>query len=112
VKPDIVDVLAIMQMKAEARALYEEIDRRVSEIAEEYGEGRFDYELPDDLRVDGSQVAFVDQLHEDGGFIKFEIVDNVAALQSGKVLYTSAAFKPLAFSARSLKRRPKSLVTK
>jgi hypothetical protein len=104
-KPNLEHVLSILEMKERASRLYDEIDSRVAEIAEEFGAGRFDYDL-EGVHVN---MDFADAQRDKGRFLKFEIVDNVAELTSGATVWKSAGIKPISFSARALKRCPKSL---
>lgn len=108
-KPNLEHVLSILEMKEQASRLYDEIDARVAEMAEEFGAGRFDYDLDTNtVGVDFPAILLVKQ-REKGQFLKFEIVDNVAELVAGETVWKSAGIKPLSFSARALKRCPKSL---
>lgn len=102
-KPDIETVLRIIRMKREAQELYEEVDKEIAKIKENYGSARFDYDL-EELPAD-----MVDDMKADGRWLKFEIVDNLAEMNAGESVWTSATFKPLTFSSKSLKRCPESL---
>lgn len=109
--PNLIDILNIMERKAEAVAALDEIDKEIQLMLEVYGSGRFDFDLlafvdeksPD--RVSGFERALL----EDGHYIKFELVDNVELLKAGQTVWKSAALKPASFVAQSLKRRPASL---
>jgi len=102
-KPKLEHVLAILEKKEQASKLYDEIDARIAELVDEFGAARFDYDL------DEAQHVNVDAQREKGQFLKFEIVDNVAELSTGETIWKSVTFKPVSFSSRALKRRPKSL---
>lgn len=93
-KPEIKEVLEIQAMKEDANRIYEEIDIRVSRIKDEFGAGRFDYELPEG---------------ENTPYLKLEITDNIKELSEGGSVWKSTIFKPVAFSTRGLKRCPASL---
>ena len=103
-KPDIIDVLEILKMKADASKLYGEIDIRVEAMMAEFGAARFDYDLgefQDSVGVDA-----------DAAYLKFEIEDNISALTEKGVLWKSASFKAVSFSSGFLKRCPASLKVK
>lgn len=107
-KPDMIDVLTVMMMKAEVARLYEEIDKRVLAMKEEFGAGRFDYEIG--LIEEESDIAeFAHELKDKGEYFKFEIEDNLTKLQSGESIFKSVSMKPLSFSSRTLKHCPESL---
>ena len=107
-KPNTQDVLQIMEMKAQAAVLYEEIDRRITEIKAQYGVGRFDFDLEEFLdEYDGN--AYDERIMDNGRYLKLEIKDNAQALQNGEAVFTSVSFKPVSFSTSSLKRCPESL---
>jgi hypothetical protein len=110
-KPEVVDVLKIIAMKQRAKELYEKIDEAVLELAEEFGAGRFDYDLnlvpPQD--EDSELFDVVIDYKSLGQYMKFEIVDNLEKLEAGESVFTSASIKPVSFSSRSLKNIPKSL---
>ena len=92
-KPELKDVFEILEMKEQAAKLYEKIDARLLEIKNEFGEGRFDFELGE-----------VDKL-----YLKFEIIDNVRLLAEGETVWKSTGIKPVSFSSGYLKNKPKSL---
>ena len=106
-KPNVSDILEIVQMKAEATALYEKIDKRTAEIMTEFGAGRFDYDLNQAAKNNYHPV--VDELLEKGQYLKFQLEDNIKKLQSGGAVWKSVGFKPVSFSSSSLKRCPESL---
>ena len=131
-KPPIEKVLKILAMKEQANDLYEKIDQEVAKLHQEFGAGRFDYHLeeyPEDLNYteilfelsmpDDSETITVKSSHnlfslisdlwEQGEYLKFEIIDNLAALASGASVFKSTAISPLSFASGSLKRQPKSL---
>lgn len=106
-KPRLAEVLDILRMKAEATALYDEIDRRTSEMMVDFGPGRFDYDLN---QADGDNYhPFVDELLPNGCYLKFELEDNVQKLKDGGAVWKSVGFKPVSFSSGSLKKCPDSL---
>lgn len=98
-KPDLNKVLEIMSMKDEANRLYDEIDELISEIKNEYGTGRFDYELPDDSPEALNEYKY----------LKFEITDNIEKMLSDGVLFKSTSIKPVSFVTQGLKKCPDSL---
>ena len=65
-KPDINDVLRIMQAKKELDDRYEELDNLVAQLEYEYGSMRFDYELPDTFELHGDVVDFVREISGGG----------------------------------------------
>ena len=92
-KPNLEDVLNVLKMKDKANKLYDEIDEIVTKMKEEFGAGRFDYDLNE----------------SDAPYLKFEIVDNVQELLQDKIVWKSVALKPVSFSSGRLKRIPSSL---
>lgn len=106
-KPEINEVLEIMAMKKQAQELYDEIDNQIAQIKDEFGAGRFDYDL-DELQ-DGDLSDFADKLWSKGQYFKLEITDNAEKLQAGDTVFKSTFIKPVSFSSRSLKRCPESL---
>lgn len=100
-KPELQKVLEIVAMKKEATALYDEIDKRILEIKEVFGSGRFDYDLTG--LPEGEETPY----------LKVEITDNIKELLEQGIVWKSTGFKPVSFSSRGLKRCPASLkVTK
>jgi len=95
-KPNVRDVLKILEMKDVATKLYEEIDQRVQSLCEEFGADRFDYDL---------NVADDDNKR----YLKFEITDNIQKLKDGDDVWKSVPFKPVTFTVSKLKNCPKSL---
>jgi hypothetical protein len=95
-KPHLDDVLEIIAMKEQASKLYQEIDQRLVGMLQEFGAGRFDYELPE--AKDGEQP-----------FLKFELKDDLKELATNGYIWKSVGIKPVSFSANGLKRKPKSL---
>lgn len=108
-KPNLVDVLDVVRMKAEATALYDEIDRRIAGMMAEYGAGRYDYDVVDYIESSSLPGEFVLDLVESGRYLKFELEDNVGKLASGEAVWKSVGLKPVSFSSGSLKRCPDSL---
>lgn len=108
-KPGINAVLRIMQMKAEVAKLYAEIDQRVQALHREFGEGRFDYDIHNSGDIEGDVLQFAGDLCSNGDYIKFQIIDNIAALQEGKAVFKSTSISPVSFVSGSLKRCPQSL---
>lgn len=109
-KPDIKEVLAIAEMKQQARALYEEIDNRIATIKSEYGAGRFDYDLENHVAKSNGKVSeYCLGALDDAPYLKFEITDNAEKLASGESLFSKMCFKPVVFEFRGLKRCPDSL---
>lgn len=110
-KPKLVDVLEIVAMKQQASELYDEIDKRINAMFVESGSGRFDYDLStsNNFDTEGHVIGTLNELKESGGYLKFEITDNVEALTNGATVFKSVSMKPISFSSRSLKRCPKSL---
>ena len=107
--PEITRVLEIIMLKNEVKELYEEIDRKIAEVKEKHGEGRFDYDLaPLDGFIEGHVLKTYEDLREKGQYLKFEIVDNIGRLEEG-TFFKNVAVKPVSFSSRSLKNKPKSL---
>lgn len=92
-QPELTEVLAIQALKDQAAALYDELDARIAKLKDEYGAGRFDYELVD----------------AETPYLKFEIIDNAQVLAEGGTVWKSTAFKPLSFEVRGLKTKPASL---
>ena len=107
-KPKFIDVLTIIFMKKQVTELYEEIDKRVSDIHNEFGEGRYDYEIGS-IDVEGELAEFAEEMKEKGNYFKFEIENNITSLMSGESVFKSVSVKPVSFSSRSLKRKPESL---
>ena len=108
-KPDLSEVLRVIQRKEEIAKLYEENDAAIAKMLEEYGEGRFDYDLNKigGLGSDVQQIA-IDSVDNGYRYLKFELTDNIQALKAGKI-FKSTSFSPVSFSSRSLKRCPESL---
>lgn len=94
-KPPLEKVLELVELKERIKTLYEQLDSSTAALLTEYGDGRFDY----DLGIDDG----------DGRYLKFELADNVKALQNGETVWKSTGFSPASFSSRRLKRMPESL---
>ncbi len=92
-KPELEEVLKLLALKEQTKQLYEQIDLLTKQMLDEFGSGRFDYELEDESKR----------------FLKFELTDNVEKLRNDGVVFKAASFKPVSFSSGFLKRRPKSL---
>lgn len=110
-KPDIKEVLELVEMKKEAARLYTEVDNRIDMILSEFGAGRFDYDLEqfiDEHSADGD-FEYDETIMKDGRYLKLEIVDNAQQLRNGVTVFSSVSFKPVSFKAQSLKRCPDSL---
>lgn len=110
-KPNLIEVLEIAMLKKEVDDLYAEIDRRVAKIKEEFGAGRFDYDLNNLAGGEIDALMFGKEMQENGRYFKFEIVDNLKKLEEDGSFWKSVVFKPFSLSSRSLKRCPKSLET-
>lgn len=95
-RPGIGGVLEILKMKRQAAELYDEIDRRMKKICDEFGEGRYDYDL---VRPDGDGKRY----------LKFEVTDNIRKMKDGEDIWKSVSIKPVVFSLGMLKNCPKSL---
>ncbi len=110
-KPNIKEVLEIARMKKAATSLYDEIDRRVAAMAEQFGSGRFDYDLVEFLNElsEEDDFDFGERFLESGRYYKLEITDNVKMLQSGKSVGKSSRVTPGARRTQPLKRCPASL---
>lgn len=108
-KPNIEDVLYILKWKQNITGLYEQIDKQTKKLFDQFGEGRFDYNLNEVVFMSESMTEFQNQLLEQGQYLKFELVDNIQKLVDDQQLFTSTSVKPLAFSSRVLKRCPESL---
>ena len=115
-KPDIKEVLEINGMKEQAKALYNEIDARIEAIKEKYGSGRFDYDLEQFVdeysehpNMELTVYGVVEDMKENGRYLKLEITDNVEKLTAGESIFSNVSFKPIVWATRGLKRCPESL---
>lgn len=106
---DVTKALTIIRLKMEAKELYEEIDVLTREILEEFGEGRFDFEIPDSGSVDGSVYHLAEKLREKGGYFYIEILDNARRLILGEPVFRTMTVAPVSFKHRTLKNKPKSM---
>jgi hypothetical protein len=113
-KPDIEQVIELARMKEEAKALYDEIDSMTLRLMEQFGPGRFDYDLEEAFAraatIRPVEVGtFEESLIANGRYLKLEITDNIEAMKAGEVVWKSVAFKAADAKTQSLKRRPDSL---
>lgn len=110
-KPNLIDVLDLMEQKREAIAMLDEVDKQVAAIAAQHGFGRFDYDLEEFLDEVNREMGykFDESLLDNGRYLKLELTDNVQALENGEIVWKSVAVKPVSFSTQSLKRCPTSL---
>ena len=99
-KPELIEVLEIVMMKEEAKALYDEVDKRIATIKRECGAGRYDYDLNDLSGGDIDPLMFGKELQKEARYLKLEIVDNVAKLAEGESVWKSVGFKPISFSSK------------
>lgn len=95
-KPELQRIKELVERKKRLKDEYEQLDKDILELFNEFGEGRHDYDLgePDD---DGKQ------------YMKFVLVDNIKKLQAGENVWTSAGIKPVSFECGMLKGKPKGL---
>ncbi len=93
-KPELATVQEIIALKQQISDLYDVLDKEVKTVYDEFGEGRFDYMVDSALEYP---------------YLKFEIEDIVRKLQNGEDVWRSSNVKPLSFSSRALKNKPKGL---
>lgn len=108
-QPSITKILEIAMLKDQIAKLYTELDQKLVDLKDEFGTGRFDYDLENLPMLEISKHFFAHQLKHDGQYFKFEITDNVLQLIEGKTVFQTTAIKPLSFSSMSLKRCPDAL---
>lgn len=98
-KPSLEVVQAIIDKKKRAIELLNEVKFESNKLLQEFGEGRFDYEIAPTLNDNGSKCKY----------LKFELVDNIAALKRGETAFSMASFNAVSQKSQLLIRQPKSL---
>ena len=94
-RPPLNDVLVLQNDKVAVKELLKIIDEKIAQMLANYGAGRFDYDLGEN--VEGER------------YLKFEITDNIESFENGEKVWKSVAFKPVSYEIRKLKNCPKSL---
>jgi len=98
-KPNLKTIMAIIEKKQHAIELLNEVEELTTELAEKYGEARFDYEVE----------AFTNEKGKECKYLKFEIVDNIEKLNRGEDVFQQTMFKRVTFASQYLIRIPESL---
>lgn len=95
-KPKLETIIKLIERKEKAKKAFESIDEAIRKLTKKYGEGRFDYELPEE-NSDGQK------------YLKFELQDYAAMKARGIKVYTNVENKDYGFVKSYLKRIPESL---
>jgi hypothetical protein len=93
-RPNIRTLAKLEELNNQINKLYEKKREIVCKLVEKYGANEFLYEL--------------DAPTEEGcKFVRYKLVDNLEAFESGKPLFKASAFERFAYECKYLKNRPK-----